>query len=99
MKLKTGLMTCVIGKNTLLKIPLAVPHTETNHYYGAFSRDNTAAILVFQTSPMSVELYFHAKIVFCLSKAIWRLATRVKRPIEVLKCLYHNPTVWDHYQS
>ena len=54
--------------------------------YSAFSRDVTTAILVFQnketaailvsqTSPFGVELYFYAKIVFCLSIPIWRLVT------------------------
>ena len=54
--------------------------------YRAFSRDVTTAILVFQnketaailvsqTSPFGVELYFYAKIVFCLSIPIWRLVT------------------------
>ena len=55
-------------------------------YYRAFSCDIMAAILVFknklkaailvyQTSPLGIELYFYAKIVFCLSKPIWRLVT------------------------
>ena len=54
--------------------------------YGVFSRDVTAAILVFQnketlailvyqTSHLGVEFYSYAKIVFCLSKPIWRLIT------------------------
>ena len=55
-------------------------------HYRAFSCDVTAAILVFpnketadilvyQTSPLGAEFYFYVKIVFCLSKAIWRLVT------------------------
>ena len=49
--------------------------------YKAFSRDvtaailvyqnkETAAILVYQSSPLRVELYFYANIVFCFSKPI-----------------------------
>ena len=52
--------------------------------YRAFSRDVTAAILVFQnketaailvyqTSPTVIELYFYAKIGFCFIKPIWLL--------------------------
>ena len=43
-----------------------------------FQNKETAAILVSQTSPFGVELYFYAKIVFCSSIPIWRLVTWVK---------------------
>ena len=60
--------------------------TDRKAKYRAFSRDITAAILVFQnketaailvsrTSRFGVELYFYAKIAFCLSIPIWRLVT------------------------
>ena len=32
----------------------------------------TAAILVYQTNPPGIGLYFYAKIFLCLSKPIWR---------------------------
>ena len=40
-----------------------------------YQNKEMAAILVYQTSPLGVELYFYAKIFFCLSKPIWRLVT------------------------
>ena len=43
-----------------------------------FQNKETSAILVYQTSPLGVELYFYAKMVFCLSKPIWRLVRWVK---------------------
>ena len=43
-----------------------------------FPNKKTAAMLVNQTIPLGIELYFHAKIVFCFSKPIWRLDTWVK---------------------
>ena len=56
---------------------------------GAFSHDVTAAILVFwnketaamlvyQTKPLGIELHFHANFSFCGMKLIWTLVTWVK---------------------
>ena len=61
-------------------------HLRASLFYIAISRDVTAAILVFQdketaailvyqTSPLGVKLYFYGKILFCLSKPKWRLVT------------------------
>ena len=38
-----------------------------------FPHDVTATRLVFQTSPLGIELYFYAKIVFCFRKPKWLL--------------------------
>ena len=44
----------------------------------AVPKQRNAAILVYQTSPQRVELYFYAKTTFCLREPIGRLAIWVK---------------------
>ena len=57
--------------------------------YGAFSHDITAAVLVFQskemaamsvyqTKPLGIELHFHANFSFCGMKLTWPLVMRMK---------------------
>ena len=59
---------------------------EETTLYKVFSRDVTmamlvfqnkevAAILVFQTGPLGIELYFYANTFFCFSKPIWPVVT------------------------
>ena len=48
----------------------------------------TAAILVYQTSPLGVDLFVYAKLFFCLSKPIWRLVTCVKTLYWILQTDY-----------
>ena len=54
--------------------------------YRVFSHDVTsamlvsqnkemAAMLVFQTKPLGIELYFYANTLFCFSKPIWPVVT------------------------
>ena len=44
----------------------------------AFLHDIRAAILVFQTSPVGIELFSFVNGFFCPNKFAWILATRVK---------------------
>ena len=43
--------------------------------YRAFSCDVMSAILVYQISPVGVELFYNAKTFFCFIKQIWPLVT------------------------
>ena len=45
------------------------------YMYGAFSHDVIAAILVFQTSPVGVELFSYVNAFFCSHKFAWMLDT------------------------
>ena len=63
--------------------------TSVDHHkqpYGVFSHDVTAAMLVSQnkemaamlmsqTKPQGIELYFYANTFFCFSKPIWPVVT------------------------
>jgi len=40
--------------------------------------NETAAMLVFQTNPVGVELFSYVNTFFCSNKFAWLLATRVK---------------------
>ena len=43
--------------------------------YRAFSHDVTAAMLVFQTNPLGIEIYFDANIFFCFITLAFTLVT------------------------
>ena len=47
----------------------------TGILYGVFSRDVTAAILVYPTNPREIELYCHAKVFFCFCERTGLLIT------------------------
>ena len=44
-------------------------------FNGVFLHDVTAAMLVSQTKPLGIELYFYANTFFCFSKPIWPVVT------------------------
>ena len=57
-------------------------------YWFSQTKFETAAILVYQTSPLGIELYLHTNIVLCFSKPIWLLVTWVKTlySLDVFQC-------------
>ena len=43
-----------------------------------FQNKGIAAMMVYQSNPPGIELYFYANTLFCFSSPIWLLVTRLK---------------------
>ena len=56
----------------------AISHDDTAAILVFQNKERTAAILVYQTNPWGIELYFSSNVVFCFRYPIWLLATWVK---------------------
>ena len=40
-----------------------------------FQRKGMAAMMVYQTNPLGIDLYFYSNTLFCFSNPIWLLVT------------------------
>ena len=79
-----ALLKCAV--NCIYSVWLVILGFSTVPLYRVFSRDVTAAMLVSQnkematmlvsqTKPLGIELYFYANTFFCFSKPIWPVVT------------------------